>query len=140
MAPTIVLHDGHVFLVLGSPGGARIISIVLETALNVLDYGMAPQDAVDAPRLHHQWEPDTLFAEPFALSPDTKALLAGMGYRIVEQSPWGAAEMIAVGPDWPVADVPASSGNDSVAVHAMRPGSFYGANDARRPAGAAIGQ
>ena len=63
MAPTIVLHDGRVALVLGSPGGARISTIVLETLLNMVEYDMAPQAAVDAPRLHHQWLPDTLFAE-----------------------------------------------------------------------------
>ena len=79
MAPTIVLHDGRVFLVLGSPGGSRIISIVLEIALNVIDYGMMPQQAVDAPRLHHQWLPDEVVAEPFALSPDTSASAAGNG-------------------------------------------------------------
>jgi gamma-glutamyltranspeptidase/glutathione hydrolase len=140
MAPTIVLHDGHVLMVLGSPGGPRIISIVLETALNMLDFGMAPQAAVDAPRLHHQWEPDTLFAEPYALSPDTRAVLGDMGYRMVEQSPWGAAALIAVGPDRPLFNNPASSGNDAAAGQAMRPGWFYGANDSRRPAGAAIGQ
>src|SRR6185312_3827416 len=57
MAPTIVLHDGRVWLVLGSPGGSRIITTVLETAMNMIDYGMAPQEAVDAPRIHHQWLP-----------------------------------------------------------------------------------
>ena len=58
MAPTIVLRDGQVALVLGSPGGARIITIVLETALNVIAFGLTPQEAVDAPRFHHQWLPD----------------------------------------------------------------------------------
>ena len=59
-----------------------------ETALNILDYGMTPQEAVDAPRLHHQWLPDELLVERFALSPDTQALLQSMGYRISEQSAW----------------------------------------------------
>ena len=68
-------------MVLGSPGGSRIITIVLETILNVIDYGMSPQEAVDAPGLHHQWLPDTIFAERFALSPDTKAALEAMGRR-----------------------------------------------------------
>jgi gamma-glutamyltranspeptidase/glutathione hydrolase len=140
MAPTIVLRDGHVFLVLGSPGGSRIITTVLETALNMLDYGMAPQEAVDAPRLHHQWLPDTLFAEPYALSPDTRALLAAMGYHVVEQTPWGAVALIAVGPGRAEAAGPVSSGTDAAMGQGMRPGWFYGANDARRPAGAAIGQ
>ena len=138
MAPTIVLQDGQVALVLGSPGGSRIISIVLETILNMLDYGMAPQEAVDAPRLHHQWLPDTLYAEPFALSPDTAALLAGMGYAITEQVPWGDAEMIARAVR-PAAGAVASSGNDAARSGGMRPGLWYGAHDSRRPAGAAIG-
>jgi gamma-glutamyltranspeptidase/glutathione hydrolase len=140
MAPTIVLKDGRVFLVLGSPGGSRIITIVLEAILNVVDYGMAPQDAVDAPRLHHQWLPDTLFAEPFALSPDTKALLAAMGYHITEQTPWGAAALIAVGPERAPESAITSSGPDAIMGRGMRPGWFYGSNDSRRPAGAAIGQ
>ncbi|MDR3538925.1 MAG: gamma-glutamyltransferase [Acetobacteraceae bacterium] len=139
MAPTIVLRDGHVAAVLGSPGGSRIISITLETLLNLVDHGMAPQEAVDAPRFHHQWLPDTLFVEPFALSADTRAGLEGMGYRITEQAPWGAMELIAVGPAETQAG-PASSGPDSVAGGSMRPGLLYGANDSRRPAGAAIGQ
>jgi len=139
MAPTLVLRDGHVFLVLGSPGGARIITITLESALNILDYGMAPQEAVDAPRFHHQWLPDEIFAEPYALSPDTQALLRAMGYRITEQKPWGAAELIEVAPPQEAGDHAASSGDDFAASGTLRPGFYYGANDSRRPAGAAIG-
>lgn len=55
MSPTIVTKNGKVFLVLGSPGGSRIISITLQTALNIIDHGMPPQEAVNAPRIHHQW-------------------------------------------------------------------------------------
>jgi len=139
MAPTIVLHDGRVFLVLGSPGGSRIITITLETALNVIDYGMAPQQAVDAPRLHHQWLPDEIDAEPFALSPDTQALLRAMGYRIRERSPWGACELIEVAPAEPGDARPQSAEDDAAASGSLRAGFYYGANDARRPAGAAIG-
>ena len=137
MAPSLVTKDGKIFLVLGSPGGSRIITITLETALNVIDHGMQPQEAVDAPRLHHQWLPDVIYAEPYALSPDTKALLGGMGYKITEQVPWGAAEVIAVGRG--PGPAVASSGNDASATKGMRPGLFYGANDDRRPAGAAKG-
>jgi gamma-glutamyltranspeptidase/glutathione hydrolase len=139
MAPTLVTKDGRVFLVLGSPGGSRIITITLETALNIIDYGMQLQEAVDAPRLHHQWLPDKIYAEPFALSPDTTKLLRDMGYDIVEQTPWGAAEVIAVGP--PSTSTPGrqSSGNDASRTPGMRAGWFYGANDDRRPAGAAVG-
>lgn len=139
MAPTLVLRDGHVFLVLGSPGGARIITITLETILNILDYDMTPQEAVDAPRFHHQWLPDDIVAEPYALSPDTKALLQAMGYRIAQQKPWGAAELIEVAPPQAASAQAASSGDDAAASDTLRPGFYYGANDSRRPAGAAIG-
>ena len=139
MAPTIVLHDGHLLLVLGSPGGSRIITITLEAALNMLDYGMPPQQAVDAPRLHFQGLPDEIFAERFALSPDTARLLRDMGYRIREQHDWGAVELIAVGPPRPDGDRLSSSNADEAMSEGLRPGMLYGANDSRRPAGAAIG-
>jgi len=100
---------------------------------------MAPQEAVDAPRIHHQWLPDEVFVEPHALSPDTEALLEAMGYRIREQSPWGAVALIAVGGAGAEGAHLASSGADSVAGGGMRPGLFYGANDSRRPAGSAVG-
>jgi gamma-glutamyltranspeptidase/glutathione hydrolase len=140
MAPTVVLKDGQTRFVLGSPGGSRIITIVLETLLNLIDYDMAPQEAVDAPRFHHQWLPDTLYTEPFGLSPDTEHLLAGMGYHIVEQTPWGAAALIAVGPEAGSGRPIGNSGGDAAASGRMLPNWFYGANDARRPAGAAIGR
>jgi gamma-glutamyltranspeptidase/glutathione hydrolase len=139
MSPTLVTKDGKVFLVLGSPGGSRIITITLETALNVIDYGMEPQEAVDAPRIHHQWLPDQVYLEPWSVSPDTARLLTGMGYKLVPQTPWGAAELIAIGPDKPLGGGPASSGNDASVGGKMRPGLRYGANDDRRPAGAAVG-
>ena len=138
MAPTVVLHDGRVFLVLGSAGGPRIITVILETALNILDYGMTPQEAVDAPRLHHQWLPDEILAERFALSVDTQALLQDMGYLIREQTLWGSSELIEVGPPQTGRSA-ASSGTDAAASNRMRPGFFYGASDSRRPVGAAIG-
>ena len=139
MAPAIVLKDGEVAYVLGSPGGPRIISIVLETLIDLIDHGMMPQEAVDAPRLHLQWLPDTLFAEPYALSPDTAALLRGMGYAIAPQTPWGAMELIAVGLEKSRVAA-ASSGGDAARSGRMWPGWFYGANDPRRPAGVALGQ
>jgi gamma-glutamyltranspeptidase/glutathione hydrolase len=125
MAPTIVLKDAAVEMVAGSPGGPRIITATLEAILNVINYGMNAQEAVDAPRLHHQWEPDVLYAERFALSPDTRARLERMGYRIEEQRPWGAVAMIVTG----------RAGSD--ASGAPR-GTFYGASDPRRPSGAAL--
>jgi gamma-glutamyltranspeptidase / glutathione hydrolase len=139
MAPTMVTRDGKIFLVLGSPGGSRIITITLEAALNIIDYGMAPQEAVNAPRLHHQWLPDEIDLEPWAVSPDSARLLAGMGYKLVQQTPWGATELIAIGPDKPAGGGALSSGNDAALGGRMRPGLRYGANDDRRPAGAAVG-
>ncbi|MBJ9714843.1 gamma-glutamyltransferase, partial [Burkholderia gladioli] len=139
MAPTVVTKGGKTFMVIGSPGGSRIITITLETALNVIDYGMAPQDAVDAPRIHHQWLPDEVYYETMGLSPDTLAILRKMGYKMVEQTPWGAAELVLVGlPGTEVASR-VSSGNDSSVSGMVRPGFIYGANDPRRPAGAAVG-
>jgi gamma-glutamyltranspeptidase / glutathione hydrolase len=140
MAPTIVLRDSHVSMVLGSPGGARIITIVLETILNVIDYRMSPQEAVDAPRLHHQFLPDTIYAERFALSPDTSVALEAMGYTITEQPNWGAAALIAVGPPSTAPDTQDAMPSDAAAGGRMRPGLFYGAMDSRRPAGLAIGE
>jgi gamma-glutamyltranspeptidase / glutathione hydrolase len=140
MAPTIVLYGGHVSMVLGSPGGARIITIVLETILNVIDYGMSSQEAVDAPRLHHQFLPDTIYTERFALSPDTRVALQAMGYTITEQNNWGAAAAIVVGPRSEAPATPGSLPSDAAASGQMRPGLFYGAMDSRRPAGLAIGQ
>ena len=116
MSPTLVEKDGRTFLVLGSPGGSRIISTVLETIINTVDYGMGPQEAVDAPRLHHQWLPDEVAYERSGLPPDTIATLGGMGYKLVEQRPWGAVELIEIAN-----------------------GRLYGASDSRRPAGAAVG-
>ncbi|MGO1237338.1 MAG: gamma-glutamyltransferase, partial [Hafnia alvei] len=68
MTPTLVTKDGKVFMVVGSPGGSRIITITLQTVLNVIDHGMAPQEDVDAPRLHHQWLPDEVYFEQRGLS------------------------------------------------------------------------
>jgi gamma-glutamyltranspeptidase/glutathione hydrolase len=135
-----VLRDGKVVLALGSPGGSRIITITLETLMNILDYGMEPQEAVDAPRIHHQWLPDVVVAEPFALSPDTQKLLEQMGYKIIEQRPWGATELTALGPSTPTGHMAPTSKNDSTLTRPMRPGVLYGANDDRRPAGAAVGE
>ena len=81
MAPTIVLKDGKLFLVLGSPGGPRIITTVANILMGVVDYGMNIQEAVNAPRFHHQWLPDVTRVEQ-GFSPDTIKRLEGMGHRI----------------------------------------------------------
>ena len=81
MTPTIVLRDNKLYMVVGTPGGSRIISSVLQVILNVLDFGMNIQDAVNRPRFHHQWMPDKLYMEP-GFSPDTEALLRARGHVV----------------------------------------------------------
>ena len=125
MSPTILAKDGRLVMVAGSPGGSRIISITAEVIVNVVDHGMTLQDAVDAPRVHHQYQPDSVDIEPGALSPAVEASLEKNGYVFHERPPWGHAESILVG--GPV--LPTGAGD------ALR----YGANDHRAPAGAAIG-
>ena len=82
MAPTIVLRDGRVFLVTGTPGGSRIITMVLQVILNVVDHRMNIAEAVAAPRIHHQWLPDEVVAER-GFSPDTLRLLEQKGHKVV---------------------------------------------------------
>ncbi|WP_047608928.1 gamma-glutamyltransferase [Rahnella aquatilis] len=139
MSPSMVTKDGKIFMVLGSPGGSRIITITLQAALNVIDYGMAPQEAVDAPRIHHQWLPDEVYYEQRGVSQDSLNILQKMGYKMVEQTPWGATELIIVGLPGAAGVTSANSGNDSAVSGKVREGYLYGANDVRRPAGAAIG-
>jgi gamma-glutamyltranspeptidase/glutathione hydrolase len=139
MSPSLVTKDGKTFMVLGSPGGSRIITITLQTALNVIDHGMPPQEAVNAPRIHHQWLPDEVYYEQRGVSQDSLNILQKMGYKMVEQTPWGAAELIMVGLPGAAGVTSATSGNDSAVSGKVREGYLYGANDVRRPAGAAIG-
>jgi gamma-glutamyltranspeptidase/glutathione hydrolase len=81
MTPTIITQGGKLFMVVGGPGGGRIISSVLQTILNVIDFGMNVQDAVDAPRFHHQWKPDKITMER-GFSPDTIKLLQQRGHTV----------------------------------------------------------
>ncbi|MHB8177496.1 MAG: gamma-glutamyltransferase [Vulcanimicrobiaceae bacterium] len=118
MAPTILTKNGHLFMVTGSPGGSRIITIVLETILNVVDYHMNIQQAVNAPRIHMQWLPDEVQYEPGALTPTTMAALRRMGYTLKMIPWWGSAQAIVVDPKTRVR---------------------YGGTDRRHPAGLAIG-
>lgn len=97
MTPTIVTRDGSLAMVVGTPGGSRIPTAVLQTILNLIDYRMDVQEAVDAPRIHHQWLPDTIYAERFALSADTVAALKAMGYAVEEEEPANHVAAILVG-------------------------------------------
>ena len=86
MTPTIVLRkDGSFWFATGARGGARIISAVLQTVINVIDHNMDIQAAIDAPRIHHQWFPDEILTEPFGVSPDTMAILSGYGHKFAAQ-------------------------------------------------------
>jgi len=95
MVPTIVLKDGKPFLVLGAPGGSRIITAVLQVILNVIDFGMNIQDAIDFPRVHHQSKPDRLDIER-GISPDTIVLLKKAGYNIEPAKPVVIARVEAI--------------------------------------------
>ena len=99
MTPTIVTRDDHLVMVTGTPGGRTIINTVLQTILGVVDFGMNVQEAVDAPRFHHQWLPDRITFERRGLSPDTMTLLRGMGHVLVERERQGSAQVIGYDPD-----------------------------------------
>jgi gamma-glutamyltranspeptidase / glutathione hydrolase len=126
MSPTIITQDGEPVLVLGTPGGKRIITAVLQTILNVIDYRMNIQEAVDAPRIHHQWWPDVTNVEPYGLSPDTRKILEGMGYRFDDSLPANHLAAIIVG-------APSLQGKP------IARNRYYGANDPRRGTGLALG-
>jgi gamma-glutamyltranspeptidase/glutathione hydrolase len=126
MSPTIVSKDGKPVFVVGTPGGSRIITAVLHTILNVVDYGMNVQEAVDAPRFHQQWLPDVTNVEVFALSPDTRKILTDMGHNLGVPQPANHLAAIMVG-------APTLGGKP---VGNYR---FYGANDPRRNTGLAAG-
>jgi gamma-glutamyltranspeptidase/glutathione hydrolase len=98
MAPTIVTKNGKLFLVLGSPGGPRIITTVANILMGVIDYGLDIQQAVNAPRFHHQWEPDAIFVENVGISPDTLKLLRARGHDVREEGYWSDGECIEVDP------------------------------------------
>jgi gamma-glutamyltranspeptidase/glutathione hydrolase len=97
MTPTIVLKDGKPFLITGSPGGSRIITAVLQVICNVIDFHMAIDKAVSAPRLHNQWQPDGTFAEP-GFAPDVLDALQRRGHKIVPTEPHTSANSILVTP------------------------------------------
>jgi len=128
MSPTIVTRNGKPFMIIGSPGGSRIITITLEAIVNVIDHGMDIQQAIDAPRIHHQWLPDTIYVERFGLSPDTLKLLAGMGYHLdISDKSWGQAAGILVG------------GKSLAEIEKGGGARYNGAMDSRAASGAAQG-
>lgn len=126
MSPTIVTRDGKPAMVVGTPGGSRIITAVLQTMLNAIDYGMNVQEAVDMPRFHQQWLPDLTNVENYTLSPDTRQILEGMGHKFGPPQPANHLAAIIVG-------APSLEGKP------VGKNRFYGANDPRRNTGLAAG-
>lgn len=120
MMPTMVMKMNKPLIVVGSPGGPRIISSVLLTILNILDYGLDVQAAVDAPRFHQQWLPEWVDIEkkPYVFSADTAEKLEKMGYHFKRHALWGAVEAIFIDP---------------------RTGLLHGGSDHRKPSGGAAG-
>jgi gamma-glutamyltranspeptidase/glutathione hydrolase len=126
MAPTIVLRDGKPWMILGTPGGSRIITAVTLSMLNVIDYGMDLQEALAAPRIHQQWLPEETFVETHALSPDTRAILEAMGHKLTVPQPENHVAAILIG-------APA------LGAKPVGKNKFYGAIDPRRNTGLAQG-
>ncbi|OAF08468.1 gamma-glutamyltranspeptidase [Bradyrhizobium centrolobii] len=126
MSPTIVTKDGKTVMVVGTPGGSRIITAVLQTMINAIDYDMNAQEAVDMPRIHQQWLPDLTNVENYALSPDTRKILEGMGHKFGPPQPANHLAVIIVG-------APSLNGKQ------VGNNRYYGANDPRRNSGLAAG-
>ena len=126
MSPTIVTKDGKAVMVVGTPGGSRIITATLLTILNVIDYKMNIQEAVDAPRFHQQWMPDTTNLETFAVSPDTQKILESFGHKFA--GPQDANHLAAI-----------LVGAPSLGGKPVGNNRFYGANDPRRNTGLSLG-
>nr|WP_314545820.1 gamma-glutamyltransferase [uncultured Empedobacter sp.] len=96
MTPSILEKDGKLFMVVGTPGGSTIITSVFQAILNVVDFGMTMQEAVAAPRFHHQWLPDQIDYEPNAISENVRESLKQKGYTLKERKPYGRVEGILV--------------------------------------------
>lgn len=94
MTPTFVLKDNKPFLVVGSPGGGRIITSVLQTIINIIDHDLDLAQAIDNPRIHHQWFPDEIQAEKNSMNPESEKSLKEMGYAIKEISDFGRIDAI----------------------------------------------
>lgn len=96
MSPTILEKNGKLYMVVGTPGGSTIITSVFQTILNVTEFGMNMQEAVAAPRFHHQWLPDRIDYEPTAISAGVRKTLEEKGYILKERNPYGRVEGILV--------------------------------------------
>lgn len=114
MTPTLVLKEGKPVLVAGTPGGTTIPTSVFQTIINVIDFGLSTEEAVNRPKFHHQWLPDTVYIESNFPLPARKAL-EGMGYRLEERSSIGRTEVIRVLPDGRFEGVADHRGDDAAA-------------------------
>ena len=115
MTPAILTRNGQLQLVVGTPGGSTIITSVLQAILNVVDYGLNAQQAVAAPRLHHQWLPDELDVEQDALVPAAADTLRARGYHLTPRPGWGRVEIIKVQGDGQLAGGADPRGDDTAA-------------------------
>jgi gamma-glutamyltranspeptidase/glutathione hydrolase len=113
MSPTIVLDNkGKVYLVVGTPGGTTITTSVFQTLVDILDFGLSTDDAVNLPKFHHQWLPDEIFVEP-AFSTTTRDSLKVMGYTVAQRGSIGRTEVIRVLPDQHIEAVADNRGDDA---------------------------
>jgi gamma-glutamyltranspeptidase/glutathione hydrolase len=126
MSPTIIVKDGKLFMVIGTPGGSRIPTALIQVISNVIDHGMTITEAVDAPRFHAQWLPDVVYSEPYGLSADTMAILKARGHVIEPMPYWNQVAAILVGAPG-IGHKP--QGSDR----------YYGALDPRLPTGSVEG-
>jgi gamma-glutamyltranspeptidase / glutathione hydrolase len=112
MTPTLVLDKGKVFLVVGTPGGTTITTSVFQTLVNILEFDMSTEDAVDKPKFHHQWLPDEIYVEP-GFAAETREELKKMGYTINQRGGIGRTEVIKVLPDHTFEAIGDIRGDDS---------------------------
>ncbi len=136
MSPTIVTRDGKLALVVGTPGGSRIPTGVLQVMLNMIDYGMTLTEAIEAPRIHQQWLPDQTWYERYGLSADTLAILEARGQKMVERRHGNHVAAIVVGGPRIAGAVPPHPDDEGVDI---APAHLFGAIDPRLPMGSAQG-
>ena len=114
MTPTIVVKDNKPWIVLGTPGGTTIPTSVYQTIVDIIDFGMSPQDAVNFPKFHHQWLPDELLMEK-TFDTSVAAAMKKMGYKVVQRGAIGRTEVIMIMPDKSIVAVADHRGDDSAA-------------------------